>query len=82
MTSQSRRRNGRNTRVSGSLTQSPWKSLRYHNPPFALLGEDAIESIHRAALSILQETGMVILAVLAFNFVGEGLRDAADPYAT
>jgi ABC-type dipeptide/oligopeptide/nickel transport system permease subunit len=25
---------------------------------------------------------MVITAVLAFNFVGEGLRDAADPYAT
>jgi peptide/nickel transport system permease protein len=24
----------------------------------------------------------VILAILAFNFVGDGLRDAADPYAT
>jgi peptide/nickel transport system permease protein len=24
----------------------------------------------------------VVLAVLAFNFVGDGLRDAADPYAT
>lgn len=23
----------------------------------------------------------VVLAVLAFNFVGDGLRDAADPYA-
>ena len=23
----------------------------------------------------------VILAVLAFNFVGDGLRDAADPYS-
>jgi peptide/nickel transport system permease protein len=23
---------------------------------------------------------MVILAVLAFNFVGDGIRDAADPY--
>ena len=23
----------------------------------------------------------VIIAVLAFNFVGDGLRDAADPYA-
>jgi trimethylamine--corrinoid protein Co-methyltransferase len=62
MTSQTRRRNGRNTRVSGSLTQSPWKRLCYRNPPFALLGEDAIENIHRAALSILQETGMIILA--------------------
>jgi len=26
--------------------------------------------------------GMVILAVLAMNFAGEGLRDAADPYST
>jgi peptide/nickel transport system permease protein len=24
----------------------------------------------------------VIIAILAFNFVGDGLRDAADPYAT
>ena len=24
----------------------------------------------------------VIVAILAFNFVGDGLRDAADPYAT
>ena len=24
----------------------------------------------------------VIAAVLLFNFVGDGLRDAADPYAT
>jgi ABC-type dipeptide/oligopeptide/nickel transport system permease subunit len=31
---------------------------------------------------LLLPAGMVILAVLAFNFVGEGLRDAADPYAT
>ena len=23
----------------------------------------------------------VIITVLAFNFVGDGLRDAADPYA-
>jgi len=24
---------------------------------------------------------MVVLTVLAFNFLGDGLRDAADPYA-
>lgn len=30
---------------------------------------------------LLLPAGMVVLAVLAFNFVGEGLRDAADPYA-
>ena len=31
---------------------------------------------------LLLPAGMVVLAVLAFNFVGEGLRDAADPYST
>ena len=24
----------------------------------------------------------VLLAVMMFNFIGDGLRDAADPYAT
>jgi peptide/nickel transport system permease protein len=24
----------------------------------------------------------VVLAILMFNFVGDGLRDAADPYAS
>jgi peptide/nickel transport system permease protein len=31
---------------------------------------------------LLLPAGLVVLAVLAFNFVGEGLRDAADPYST
>ena len=62
MTSQSRRRSGRRNRVSGSITQSPWKTPRYHRPPYALLSEDALENIHRAGLSILQETGMTILS--------------------
>ena len=30
---------------------------------------------------ILAPVVFVILTVLAFNFVGDGLRDAADPYA-
>jgi trimethylamine--corrinoid protein Co-methyltransferase len=44
------------------ITQLPWKQLRYRHPPFELLSSDAIESIHRAGLSILQETGMLILS--------------------
>ena len=58
----SRRRSPRKTRISGSLAQPAWKQLRYHNSPTQLLGDDAVESIHQAALSILQETGMTILA--------------------
>jgi peptide/nickel transport system permease protein len=31
---------------------------------------------------ILLPIGFIIVAVLGFNFLGDGLRDAADPYAT
>jgi len=31
---------------------------------------------------ILTPLGFIIIAVLGFNFLGDGLRDAADPYAT
>jgi peptide/nickel transport system permease protein len=38
----------------------------------------------RAAASapwlLLAPGGAVMLAVLAFNFLGDGMRDAADPY--
>jgi trimethylamine--corrinoid protein Co-methyltransferase len=62
MTTKSRRRPARKPRTSGLISQPPWKQLRYHHSPFELLGKDAIESIHQTALSILQETGMVILS--------------------
>jgi trimethylamine--corrinoid protein Co-methyltransferase len=56
------RRPARKARESGLITQLPWKQLRYRHAPFELLSADAIESIHRAGLSILQETGMLILS--------------------
>ena len=31
---------------------------------------------------LLLPAAMVVIAVLAFNFIGEGLRDAADPYSS
>jgi trimethylamine:corrinoid methyltransferase-like protein len=62
MPRRNRRRPARNARESGLITQLPWKQLRYRHPPFELLSSDAIESIHRAGLSILQETGMLILS--------------------
>ena len=65
MTTKSRRRSTRNPRVSGSIAQLPWKTLRYQHAPHELLSSDAIETIHQAGLSILQETGMVILSANA-----------------
>jgi len=66
MTQRGRRRPQRNKsisgRISGHITQSPWKPLRYRSAPFELLSQDALESIHQAALSILQETGMTVLS--------------------
>jgi len=31
---------------------------------------------------MITPVAFVIAVVIAFNFVGDGLRDAADPYAT
>jgi peptide/nickel transport system permease protein len=41
------------------------------------------QNIQRVALVpwLLVPGRVVILSVLAFNLVGDGLRDAADPYA-
>ena len=33
------------------------------------------------ARTVLRVVMIVVLAVLALNFLGDGLRDAADPYA-
>ena len=40
------------------------------------------QNIESVALSpwLMSPAAFVILAVLAFNFLGDGLRDAADPY--
>ena len=40
-----------------------------------------IESTVVLAPWVLLPGAAVVTAVLAFNFVGDGLRDAADPYA-
>ena len=62
MSSTARRRGGRKARTVGSLTQRPWQTLLYRRPPFELLEPDALEQIHQTALSILQETGMLVLS--------------------
>ena len=41
------------------------------------------QAVHVLATSpwLLLPGVFVVVAILAFNFVGDGLRDAADPYA-
>jgi len=54
-------------------------------PPMTSWGVLLEEAQNVQALAVhpwlLTPAAFVILAVLAFNFVGDGLRDAADPYA-
>jgi peptide/nickel transport system permease protein len=54
-------------------------------PPMTSWGVLLKEAQNVQALAVhpwlLTPAVFVILAVLAFNFVGDGLRDAADPYA-
>ena len=52
----------RSKRKVGKLAQPPWKTIRYQQKPVELLSADAIENIHRTALSILREVGMAILS--------------------
>ncbi len=74
-----RRRQTRKPRTAGRLQQRSWKTLRYRHPPFELLSADQIESIHRAALSILQENGMLILSAEARkSYAAAGFDVAAD----
>jgi trimethylamine--corrinoid protein Co-methyltransferase len=79
MTDSSRRRSRRKPRNAGSIAQAAWKTLQYRHAPFELLGRDAIESIHDAALTILQETGMLILSERARGYYrAAGFDLAAD----
>ena len=50
------------------------------------LGRDAQDTQNLRAIAqspwLMTSVWPVIVSVLAFNFVGDGLRDAADPYST
>ena len=36
--------------------------------------------INQTCKLLADRCGFVVVAVLAFNFLGDGMRDAADPY--
>ena len=46
-----------------------------------LIDAQSVSAISSAPWTLLPGL-TVVLAVLALNFVGDGLRDAADPYRT
>ena len=78
MTERVRRRKARKTRTAGSIQQPPWKTLQYQRPATELLSADAIEQIHRAAQTVLRETGMVVLSAVAreaFDRAGCAVED-------
>ena len=58
------RRGGRRRRASAeaeSLAQRPWGQLRNPYPPLRAVSDDQLESLHQAALQILEEIGIEIL---------------------
>lgn len=61
-TRRSRHRTRRQSRPASSVNQRPWKTLRYQQAPVSLLSDDAVETIHRAGLRILERTGMLVLS--------------------
>jgi trimethylamine--corrinoid protein Co-methyltransferase len=79
MTARTRRRAARKPRVFGSLSQPGWQLLRYRHPPFELLSAEAIEDIHQAALTILRDTGMLVLSADArHRFAAAGCEVDVD----
>jgi peptide/nickel transport system permease protein len=56
--------------------------LRYPAISWGVLLQDA-QNVRSVALApwLLAPGAMVVIAVLSLNFLGDGLRDAADPYA-
>jgi len=71
----------RSRRTVGKISQLPWQPIRYRQKPIELLSPDAVENIHRTALSILQDVGMAILSSQArdlFDKAGFDVKTGVD----
>ncbi len=68
-----RRRSARPSRIIGGISQRPFKQVRLPYRPIEVLGTDAIEAIHGAGLTILEEIGIRVLEPRARTlFAGAG----------
>lgn len=57
----SRRRTPRRPRAGAKATQRPWGQPRLNYAPIEVISADQVETIHRAALRILEQIGMLVL---------------------
>ena len=56
-----KRRHTRRRALPTGIQQPPWQSIRNPYPPAEILSSDALEDIHHASLSILEQIGIEIL---------------------
>ena len=56
-----KRRHTRRRALPTGIRQPPWQSIRNPYPPAEILSSDALEDIHHASLSILEQIGIEIL---------------------
>ena len=56
-----RRRHTRRRALPSGIQQPPWQSIRNPYPPAQILSPDALEDIHHASLTILEQIGIEIL---------------------
>jgi trimethylamine--corrinoid protein Co-methyltransferase len=56
-----RRRHTHRRALPSGIQQPPWQSVRNPYPPAEILSQDALEDIHRASLTILEQIGIEIL---------------------
>ncbi|MCX7888145.1 MAG: trimethylamine methyltransferase family protein [Rhodobacteraceae bacterium] len=75
---ENRRRPGRGERTGGAIRQLPFGQVARRLAPVEVLSADEVEAIHRAALTVLRDTGMRVLdpaARVAYGTAGARLAE-------
>lgn len=66
------RRRARPGRPVGAITQPPFRQLQHRYRPIAIIPDDDVMEIHRAALDILEDVGMKVLSERARHLYKSG----------